>query len=154
MTLKDEMRAMLDDRRMASRMEDREREAMMQELNTMIAVKLVSGVKSEVEGLRWFLTRSAALTVVGFVLVCLIVLRGGSERKKKRESEEGGRRANEREGRGGELRTTVPSREMGTQTDGSSHGGSSSSTGTSTGEEEALYKNVEQGGNPGYVSLG
>ena len=83
------MRAMLDDRRMASRMEDREREAMMQELNTMIAVKLVSGVKSEVEGLRWFLTRSAALTVVGFVLVCLIVLRGGSERKEE-EGEPGG----------------------------------------------------------------
>ena len=147
------MRAMLDDRRMASRMEDREREAMMQELNTMIAVKLVSGVKSEVEGLRWFLTRSAALTVVGFVLVCLIVLRGGSERKKKRESQEGVRRANEREG-AGDLRSTVPSREMGTQTEGSSNSGSASTKGTSTGEEEALYKNVEQGGNPGYVSLG
>ena len=147
------MRAMLDDRRMASRMEDREREAMMQELNTMIAVKLVSGVKSEVEGLRWFLTRSAALTVVGFVLVCLIVLRGGSERKKKRESQEGVRRVNEREG-AGDLRSTVPSREMGTQTEGSSNSGSASTKGTSTGEEEALYKNVEQGGNPGYVSLG
>ena len=43
---------------------------------------------------------------------------------------------------------------MGTQTEGSSNSGSASTKGTSTGEEEALYKNVEQGGNPGYVSLG
>lgn len=152
LTLRDEMKGMLDDRRMASRMEDRERESWMQELNTMIAVKLVSGVKSEVESLRWFLTRSAALTLLGFVVTALMVLRIGSSRK--------GKEKLEREEKG-KFASTVPSREMGTQTRDSSSstgqddGGTSTiSQGTGSGEE-ALYKSVGQGGNnPGYVQLG
>ena len=123
---------------MASRMEDRERESLMQELNTMIAVRLVSGVKSEVEGLRWVLTRFAAIGVliVGGTVLALIRMLSSKKRTEKDKEKVavvvGG------------TSSTVPSREMGTQTQDS---------GTGTGEE-ALFKGMDQGGNPGLVSLG
>ena len=119
----------------------------------MIAVKLVSGVKSEVEGLRWFLTRSAALALLGTVVAALLVLRVGSNRKSKEKLQMQQEK---------DMKSTVPSREMGTQTSSKYNGNSSngdgrSSVSTSTGTdigEEALYKSVEQGGDPGYVTLG
>ncbi|KAL8814135.1 MAG: hypothetical protein Q9223_006617 [Gallowayella weberi] len=61
--LKDEMRGMLNDRRMAVRAEQQAVEQRIQELNYKIAVALNSDSKSEVEGLRWVLTRRAAMAI-------------------------------------------------------------------------------------------
>ena len=61
--LKDDLRGMLDDRRMAVRMEQQGVEQRIQELNYKIAVALNSDSRSEVEGLRWVLTRRAVMAI-------------------------------------------------------------------------------------------
>ena len=66
LALKDDLRGLLNDRRMAVRMEQQQLESQIQELNYKITVALNSDSKSEVEGLRWVLTRRAALAIAGF----------------------------------------------------------------------------------------
>ena len=63
LTLKDDLKGLFDDRKMAVRMEQRTMEGRIQELNYKIAVALNSDSKSEVEGLRWVLTRRAAMAI-------------------------------------------------------------------------------------------
>ena len=63
LTLKDDLRGMFNDRKMAVRMEQRGMESAIQELNYKITVALNSDSKSEVEGLRWVLTRRAAMAI-------------------------------------------------------------------------------------------
>jgi hypothetical protein len=63
LTLKESLKGMFDDRKMAVRMEQREMDSKIQELNYKITVSLGGEAKSEVEGLRWVLTRRAALAV-------------------------------------------------------------------------------------------
>lgn len=46
-------------------MEQQAREVAIQELNYKITVALNSDSKSEIEGLRWVLTRRAALAIAG-----------------------------------------------------------------------------------------
>lgn len=65
LALKDDLRGMLNDRRMAVRMQHQARDSKIQELNYKITVALNSDSKSEVEGLRWVLTRRAAMAIVG-----------------------------------------------------------------------------------------
>ena len=65
MTLKDELKGMFNDRKMAVRMEQRGMESAIQELNYKITVALNSDSKGEVEGLRWVLTRRAAMAIGG-----------------------------------------------------------------------------------------
>lgn len=65
LTLKDELRGMFNDRKMAVRMEQRAMESAIQELNYKITVTLNSDSKGEVEGLRWTLTRRAAMAIAG-----------------------------------------------------------------------------------------
>ena len=62
--LKDELKGMFDDRKMGVRSEQRILESRIQELNYKITVMLNSDMKSEVEGLRWVLTRRAAMAIV------------------------------------------------------------------------------------------
>lgn len=64
LTLKDDLKGLFDDRKMAVRMEQRTMEGRIQELNYKITVALNSDSKSEVEGLRWVLTRRAAMAIV------------------------------------------------------------------------------------------
>ena len=64
LTLKDDLKGMFDDRKMAVRTEQRSMESSIQELNYKITVSLNSDMKSEVEGLRWVLTRRAAMAIV------------------------------------------------------------------------------------------
>ena len=64
LTLKDDLRGMFNDRKMAIRMEQRAMESSIQELNYKITVALNSDSKGEVEGLRWVLTRRAAMAIV------------------------------------------------------------------------------------------
>ena len=54
---------MFDDRKMAVRTEQRGMDSSIQELNYKITVSLNSDMKSEVEGLRWVLTRRAAMAI-------------------------------------------------------------------------------------------
>jgi Protein of unknown function (DUF1640) len=61
--LRDELKGMFNDRKMAVRLDQTEVERKIQELNYKITVLLGSDMKSEVEGLRWVLTRRAALAI-------------------------------------------------------------------------------------------
>ncbi|KAI9783712.1 MAG: hypothetical protein M1816_001193 [Peltula sp. TS41687] len=85
LTLKDTLKGMFDDRKMAVRMEQRNMETSIQELNYKITVSLNSDVKSEVEGLRWVLTRRAAMAVAGMAFLILSSLRYNSWRLHREE---------------------------------------------------------------------
>ena len=127
---------------MSVRMEHQVRESAIQELNYKITVALNSGSKSDVEGLRWLITRRAVLAIVCMAGMVLGALRVASWRKEAREVELAKVKATtekekEKEGSsGGGGGHTVPSREMGTQT------------------EEVMMRSVEEGSGPSYVSLG
>ncbi|KAL8660679.1 MAG: hypothetical protein Q9168_008434 [Polycauliona sp. 1 TL-2023] len=152
--LKDELRGMLDDRRMAARMELQGVEQRIQELSYKITVGLKSESGSAVDGLRWVLTRRAALA-----LGCLAVLILGSlryvtykihvrdeERRiaaDKAKANNNNNSSSSSSGSGGGNNFTVPSREMSTQTSG---GGDT--------DTEAMLANVSRDGSPAYVSLG
>lgn len=119
------------------------RDSEISELNYRISVRLGSDSKSEVEGLRWVLTRRAAMAIVGMAGLILGSLRYGSWKMHQREvrEREGRERGNggrgREEGGGGGGGHTVASREMGTQTgEGGGVGG------------------MEKAENVGYVSLG
>ena len=127
---------------MAVRMQTQARDSEISELNYKISVALNSGSKSEVEGLRWVLTRRAAIGIAGMALLILGSLRYSTYKLHEREIQ--ARKAGVAPvasqgigtggGNGGGGGFTVPSREMGTQT-----------------EQEAL---VTKGESVGYVSLG
>lgn len=61
--MKDDIKGMFNDHKMATREQQRSIDTSVQELNYKITVSLNSDGKSEIEGLRWVLTRRAALTV-------------------------------------------------------------------------------------------
>ncbi|KXT04548.1 hypothetical protein AC578_8720 [Pseudocercospora eumusae] len=69
--LKDELKGMFDDRKMAVRNEQRSVEAKLQRLNYQITVDLQADAKSEVEGLRWVLTRRTIAAL--FAVVIMVV---------------------------------------------------------------------------------
>lgn len=132
---------MLNDRRMAVRASSQTRDGEISELNYKISVVLGSEQKSEVEGLRWVLTRRAAMAIGLMAVLILGSLRYGSYKMHEREMEArkveaGSQSAGTGTGGGsGGVGFTVPSREMGTQTD----------------EKSAM---VDKSENVGYVSLG
>ncbi|RDW70337.1 hypothetical protein BP5796_08734 [Coleophoma crateriformis] len=78
--LKDELKGMFDDRKMAVRMEQRDVERAIQELNYKITVLLNSDSKSEVEGLRWVLTRRSVMGILFMAFMVLTSLRYASYR--------------------------------------------------------------------------
>lgn len=61
--MKDDIKGMFNDHKMATREQQRTIDTSVQELNYKITVSLNSDGKSEIEGLRWILTRRAALTI-------------------------------------------------------------------------------------------
>jgi hypothetical protein len=61
--LKDDIKGMFNDHKMATREQQRSIDTSVQELNYKITVSLNSDGKSEIEGLRWILTRRAALAI-------------------------------------------------------------------------------------------
>ncbi|KAF1844914.1 uncharacterized protein K460DRAFT_310878 [Cucurbitaria berberidis CBS 394.84] len=73
--LRDELKGLFDDRKMAVRQEQRSMETKIQELNYKITVALNSDARSEVEGLRWVLTRRAAITVGVSAFMLFVALR-------------------------------------------------------------------------------
>ncbi|KAF2119189.1 hypothetical protein BDV96DRAFT_463662, partial [Lophiotrema nucula] len=92
--LKDELKGLFDDRKMAVRQEQRTQEAKIQELNYHITVALNSDSRSEVEGLRWVLTRRAAITVGITAFMLFAALRYTSYVAHKEQEEK--KKANER----------------------------------------------------------
>ncbi|KAL2039111.1 hypothetical protein N7G274_008160 [Stereocaulon virgatum] len=144
--LKDDLRGMLNDRRMAVRMQQQARDSEISELNYKISVRLNSDSKSEVEGLRWVLTRRAAMGIATMALLILGTLRYSSYKVHERELEarkkgsSGGTSSNSSSsGSAGSF--TVPSRDMATQT-----GDGGRDAGVGVGSDKAE--------NVGYVSLG
>lgn len=63
MGLKDDLKGMFNDHKMMTREMMRSVDTAIQELNYKITISLNSDGKSEVESLRWILTRRAAMTV-------------------------------------------------------------------------------------------
>ena len=61
--LKDDIKGMFNDHKMATREQQRSIDTSVQELNYKITVSLNSDGKSEIEGLRWILTRRAAFAI-------------------------------------------------------------------------------------------
>ena len=134
---------MLNDRRMDVRMQSQNRDGEISEVNYKISVVLGSEQKSEVEGLRWVLTRRAAMGIGLMAVLILSSLRYGSwkmherdmEARKKEAGAQGAGTGTSSSGTGGSF--TVPSREMGTQTGAEEKGGMG-----------------DKSENVGYVSLG
>ena len=142
LSLKDDLRGMLNDRRMDVRAQSQTRDGDISELNYKISVVLGSEQKSEVEGLRWVLTRRAAMAIGLMAGLILGSLRYGSYKMHEREMEArkmeaGAQGTGAGTGTGGGGGFTVSSREIGTQTGAEEKGGMG-----------------EKSENVGYVSLG
>lgn len=127
------------------RMDQQAQDSAIQELNYKITVALGSESKSEVEGLRWGITKRAGLAILAIFVMGLGSVSYRShpreqdavaEREGKGDKGGGSGGGGGGEGGGSGIGYTVPSREMGTQT------------------EEVMMRSVEQGSGPSYVSLG
>jgi hypothetical protein len=165
LTLKDDLRAMFNDRKMEVRMEQRGKESAIQELNYQITVALNSDSKGEVEGLRWFLTRRAAMFIASmacecaalrpgtiWLIPCTVLILGSlryssymihmqaQERQRMEQSAKPPRTGGGGGSGGAGATFTVPSRAAGTQTEG--------------GDTAAVLASMEGGSSPNYVSLG
>ena len=67
LNLKDELKGLFDDRKMAARMEQRTTENRIQEMHYKITSVMAGEAKGEVEGLRWYLTRMLVFTLAGTI---------------------------------------------------------------------------------------
>ena len=72
---------------MSVRMERRERENRIQELNYKITTALNSEMRSEVEGLRLVLTRRAVFAIVAVAVMALFALRAAKYAEVRQEKE-------------------------------------------------------------------
>jgi hypothetical protein len=72
--LKDDIKGMFNDHKMTVRELQRSIDTSVQELNYKITVSLNSDSKSEIEGLRWILTRRAALAIATSACMSIPVL--------------------------------------------------------------------------------
>ena len=121
MTMREELKGMFNDRKLGLQEEKRKIDGKIQELNYKITVLLNSEAKSNVESLRWVLTRRAALAICASACMILAALKLSSiEQKEREEAEKKRKRAKEKEKERQKMEAegkfTVPSREMGTQT--------------------------------------
>ncbi|KAK0249634.1 hypothetical protein LTR91_010603 [Friedmanniomyces endolithicus] len=95
--LKDDLKGMFDDRKMGVRNEQRGMESKIQQLNYKITVSLQADARSEVEGLRWVMTRRVIITLAAIVLMVIGGLRLAANALHERELE-AKKRANQRSG--------------------------------------------------------
>ncbi|OQE34941.1 hypothetical protein PENCOP_c015G05207 [Penicillium coprophilum] len=79
--MKDDIKGMFNDHKMITREQQRSIDTSVQELNYKITVSLNSDGKSEIEGLRWILTRRAALTIAICAFMIIVFLKYASTRK-------------------------------------------------------------------------
>jgi hypothetical protein len=141
--MKDELRGMFDDRKMAVRNEQRYMESKVQELNYKITVNLQADSKSDVEGVRWVLTRRVILTlgIIVMMVVSSLKLYSNSVHEKEQERK---RRSKMRNAQS----QTDDDRGRGGNGGGNMNGGGNGS-GSPVG---GLL--VSEGDNPAFVSLG
>lgn len=71
--VKDEIKGIFNDHQMNTREQQRSIDTSVKELNYKITVSLTSDGKSEIEGLRWIVTRQAALTIAICACKCLML---------------------------------------------------------------------------------
>ncbi|KAF9891300.1 hypothetical protein FE257_004155 [Aspergillus nanangensis] len=79
--LKDDIKGMFNNHKMSTREQQRSIDTSVQELNYKITVSLNSDGKSEIEGLRWILTRRAALAIATSAVMIILFLKYRSELK-------------------------------------------------------------------------
>ncbi|GAB7340659.1 hypothetical protein MBLNU457_7053t1 [Dothideomycetes sp. NU457] len=148
-TLKDDLKGMFDDRKMAIRNEQRSMESKIQELNYRITVTLNSDSRSDVEGVRWIITKRAIGALATCVLMVIASLKYAStmmqiqEEERKRFAAMGGQQGGQG-GQGG----------MQSQRDGGHVHQSQDpmQRQENLGAGEMLV--MEKGDNPAFVSLG
>ncbi|KAK0253481.1 hypothetical protein LTS09_011340 [Friedmanniomyces endolithicus] len=95
--LKDDLKGMFDDRKMGVRNEQRGMESKIQQLNYKITVSLQADARSEVEGLRWVMTRRVIITLAAIVVMVIGGLRLAANALHERELE-AKKKANQRSG--------------------------------------------------------
>lgn len=134
--LKDELKGMFDDRKMAVRMERREVDNKIQELNYRITSHLNSEVRTEAEGLRWVLVRRAVTALV-VVVVSVVGMLSLNSKQKRAEDEAEKKRVKS----GGDVGGSGGDRDM------------RDDTGRSL-KSADIVKGLENGGDPSLVSLG
>ncbi|KAJ5972849.1 uncharacterized protein N7479_002767 [Penicillium vulpinum] len=79
--MKDDIKGMFNDHKMITREQQRSIDTSVQELNYKITVSLNSDGKSEIESLRWILTRRAAMTIAICAFMIIVFLKYASTRK-------------------------------------------------------------------------
>lgn len=135
--MKDELRGMFDDRKMAVRNEQRYMESKVQELNYKITVSLQADSKSDVEGVRWVLTRRVILTLGIIVMMVVGSLKLYSNQVHEREQEKRRRQKMKH--------AASQTDDRGSGRAGDGNGGPNVGGGTMM---------VSEGDNPAFVSLG
>ncbi|KAI1110756.1 hypothetical protein F5Y14DRAFT_427810 [Nemania sp. NC0429] len=95
MTLKDDVKALFNDRRMNVREEQRNMESAIQQVNLTISVTLNSDSRTEIEGLRWVLIRRSVLGIIFMAVLTLSTLRYATyvSHERQREAKEKAQRA-------------------------------------------------------------
>ncbi|EFQ97252.1 hypothetical protein MGYG_08888 [Nannizzia gypsea CBS 118893] len=86
--LKDDLKEMFNNQKISTRELQRSIDTAIQELNYQITVSLNSDGKSEVEGLRWVLTRRAVIAVATSASMIILALRYQSYKVQQREAAE------------------------------------------------------------------
>ncbi|KIW87125.1 uncharacterized protein Z519_12236 [Cladophialophora bantiana CBS 173.52] len=125
MTLKEELKGLFNDRKLGLQEDKRKIDSKISELNYEITVLLNSEARSEVEGLRWVLTRRAALAIGFCAFMIISALNYSSIKMREKEEAEKKRKAaaKAQEERGQQFQreqSKYPglSRAQGTQTEG------------------------------------
>ncbi|OAG42994.1 hypothetical protein AYO21_02612 [Fonsecaea monophora] len=93
MTLKEELKGLFNDRKLGLQEDKRKIDSKISELNYEITVLLNSEARSEVEGLRWVLTRRAALAIGFCAFMIISALNYSSIKTREREEAEKKRKA-------------------------------------------------------------
>ncbi|KIW27505.1 uncharacterized protein PV07_07238 [Cladophialophora immunda] len=125
MTLKEELKGLFNDRKLGLQEDKRKIDSKISELNYEITVLLNSEARSEVEGLRWVLTRRAALAIgfCAFMIISAlnyssIKTREREEAEKKRKAAEKAQEDREQQFQREQAKYPGLSRTQGTQTEG------------------------------------
>lgn len=162
--MKDELKGMFDDRKMGVQNEQRDIERKIQELNYRITVLLNSDSRSDVEGVRWIITKRAGVALLTCVLMILGSIKFAStaatwaEEEKKRNAAVAASSANNSFGGtafggmafGGGISNESP-RNNNSNNEFMNAGTMNDRAREELGQGEIL---VRQGDNPAFVSLG
>ncbi|TKX27534.1 hypothetical protein C1H76_0372 [Elsinoe australis] len=136
-SLREELKGMVEGRKMAVREEGREVDSKLQELNYRITVALNSDSRSDVEGVRWLITKRAIAALAICVAMVLTSLRYASSVAQQEEEAKKRERARQRQA----------------QAQGREQGGQRREGG-GEGREGSTDMLVNQGDNPSFISLG